>query len=292
MTSSTEAVVAYDSTSRGRGHFRRAQFIKSLSASLGHHAVLQELTICGSDDCFGSCNEVLERHKNVGKLIVDSYKPANCFSAWSHEKSGASTMQIVDFAGQEIWAEYKIDPFSVLAEAPQTFQGLSYAVANLNSVPSHLLQPSQPKSGLLIATGSSSTPIHENLAELARLWPQITVISPHSQPPILPGSVNWVRPLGESDFLRLMRASQAVVSNCGVSGLQRLLLSCPGFSFCSESNQYDAAIALRELGVNVHFEPDPLVGQLLLGKPPQPEFLEVDRIGSGLVDVLREFYAG
>lgn len=271
----------------------RAKAILEVCQSLGIPADVREVVGCGLPSCASDCQVRALGNLEFSHLIVDSYRvKESCLQAIRKARE-VKTLQLVDYVGQPIWADYKLDPFNVLPKWPNTFSGLEFAVTGVTeTTQTSIADNISARKGLLVATGSSATEIHYEISSIACNWPHITVVTPIKRPNFLPGNVAWVSRVNQEVLFELFQTSQVSVTNCGVTGLQRLVLGSPGYSTQSADNQRSAAVCLGDAGANVTHHSRDVVSKIQAPHTPPLESPALRKIGAKLGEVLRIFLEG
>lgn len=246
------ALVIYDGPKFGSGHFRRSTFLKReiesrgvLVSSLALDPVSEGLSL--EDALFLQISQ--SDFESVTHLVVDSYAYSHALESVVHG-TRLRTLQLIDFTKQSAWGDIILDPFRAKSPSQGVYQGAEYAVFEPPPVAAISDLQAEPRQ-LLIATGSSVTRLHHSLAELELQWASIIVASP-GKPLYESSKVRWTWSEDQDEFLRLLGADNYVVSNCGVTGLQRLTSNSRGLSLVTEDNQALAGRELSRIGANVH----------------------------------------
>ena len=283
-------LILHDSRRFGSGHISRAVSLRKVLKLLSVESQIIEMPSCSSRTCEGNCLRGIAKQNKPDILLIDSYRPKQCFAQFTNVKPQPRTLQLVDYPEQAVWAQFRLDPFSVLPTANNNFQGLEYAVSGLNLASrSRLSAESAEPCTLLIAPGSSVTPLHDMVHELAAVWNVVRFITPHEPLLELPSNVSWSGPIRQGDLFKLMARSQITLTNCGVTALQRLKLGIRGFSLVTEKNQLPAARTLLKCGANVIIDGNQIKNLLTPSAVPRVESAFATMIGADLETALKKF---
>lgn len=195
--------------------------------------------------------------------IFDTYQNlAPC--ARELQQQGTLTMQLIDFPGQYIFADWLIDPFTTVsgevAAIERIFQGLEYAVFAKPTADKGLTQSTgeqrQGKTCFVSAGASTAIPhLKETVSYLSSQGFRVRLYTQHSNLFGNLENVEVVKPLERQAFwATCMEEADFVITNCGVTALERLSLKIPGLSIVTEANQVAAGRALQRVGVSVLLE--------------------------------------
>ena len=247
--------MVYDGPKFGAGHFRRCTFLRREIESRG-----TRVSTLGLDPVHEGTSLEEALHLQISQsdfelathLVVDSYAYSEVLESLVHSHPRLKTLQLIDFTEQPAWGDLILDPFRAKPPAPRIYQGLEYAAFHPAPESANTDQRNEQRQ-LLIATGSSVTLLHNSLAELERQWDSIIVASP-GKPLYESSRVSWIWSEDQDEFLRLLAAEKFVISNCGVTGLQRLTSGSRGLSLVTEANQTLAGRELSRIGANVREE--------------------------------------
>lgn len=277
--------VLHDGISSGHGHTSRAESIAERLSHSGFEVVLYDLDEPTPQE------KLIGEEANLIGTVIDSYRPRRYFDEIGLELS-SRVLQIIDFDEQEAWGDWILDPFSTKKEAGVTwFQGLDYAI-----VPDLLgFQPkAELNDHLIISIGSSSPQILEPalVHMLCDLWVEVTLVSKEPLSFRAPENMMLLAPKPRLEFWKIVSEHSFMISNAGVTGLERIYLGIPGVCVPTESNQRFAARALQRAGANVFSLEGgtfPPLSSLMERSETWKRIPEKVSIGQGLNDVLKRF---
>ena len=276
-----QIAVLYDYDSKGSGHRRRAEHLVSRYRQIGLEASCVRLDSNSKHSAFWEQGDALQELPT--HIIVDSYQPAHHFDPLINFLNNPPVMQVIDHSFQSRWASWFLDPFSTLRASPQVFQGLEYAITCIDTgVRPWSEQESSER--VILSVGASDPFFLEALLQKVAARP-LYVASPKP----LDFDPQMIRRLWFTDqleFLKEMSQARFVISNCGVTGLQRFALGVPGFAVVTEQNQKDAALAIKDAGATVHEDVETMLAEMSLRGTDHHHFRA---IGSSLDVALRQF---
>jgi len=277
--------IFHDGISSGQGHKARAETIAQRLGAFGFEVVIYDL------DELTTREKLIQDEQNLVGTVIDSYRPRRYFADIDVERS-PRVLQIIDFDRQEAWGDWILDPFSATGEVEVTsFRGLNYAV-----VPD--LPDFQPRAALndhlIICLGSSSPLMlgEPLLHQLSDDWAEVTLVASEPTPFKQPHNMKMVAPKSRLEFWKLVSEHSFMISNAGVTGLERVYFQFPGICIPTEPNQRFAARALASAGVNIcslGAGPFPPLSSLAKHEVAWNRIPEKVSIGDGLEDVLKEF---
>lgn len=277
--------IFHDGLTSGQGHRSRAQTVAKRFGLLGLEVMLYDL------DELMPRSKFIQDEENLIGTIIDSYRPRRYFSDIGLDVT-SRVLQIIDFDEQEVWGDWIIDPFSVAGDAGLTrFRGLHYAI--VPDLPA--FQPkASPNDHLIVSLGSSSPLIigEPLLHQLCDAWGVVTVVAQELTLVKQPDNMKLVAPKSRLEFWKLVSEHGFMISNAGVTGLERVYFQFPGICIPTEPNQRFAARALADAGVNMFslgvgpFPPLSSIAKHEVAWNRRPERVS---IGHGVEDVFKEF---